>query len=66
MDNVYEDFYVDKQLFNFSGYGTESPFYNDENKKVIAKMKDGLNKEIIEEFVALRTKIYSLKTRKKK
>ena len=35
-DNVYEDFYADKYLFNFSGYGKESPLYNDENKKVIA------------------------------
>ena len=25
-DNVYEDFYVDKHLFNFSGYEKESPF----------------------------------------
>ena len=33
MDNVYEDFYADKQLFDFSGYGRESPFYNNENKK---------------------------------
>ena len=33
MDNVYEDFYVDKHLFNFSGYEKESRFYNDENQK---------------------------------
>ena len=42
-NNVYEDFYVDKYLFDFSGYEKESPFYNDENKKVIGKMKDKLN-----------------------
>ena len=36
--NVYEDFYADKHLFYFSGYRKESPFYNDENKKVIGKM----------------------------
>ena len=30
-DNVYEDFYADKHLFNFSGYEKESPFYNDDN-----------------------------------
>ena len=42
-DNVYEDFYADKYLFDFSGYEKESPFYNDENKKVIGKMKDKLN-----------------------
>ena len=64
-DNVYEDFYADKHLFDFSGYEEESPFYGDENKKVISKMKDELNGEIIEEFVDLRAKMYSLKTKKK-
>ena len=34
------------------------------NKKKIDKMKDKLNWEIIEEFVGLRAKIYSLKTKK--
>ena len=63
-DNVYEDFYVDKRLFDFSGYEKQSPFYNDENKEVIGKMKDELNREIIEEFVGLRAKMYSLKTKK--
>ena len=62
--NVYEDFYADKQLFDFSGYRKESPFYNDENKKVIGKMKEELNGEIIEEFVGLRDEMYSLKTKK--
>ena len=61
MDNVYKDFYPDKQLFNFSGYQKESPFY-DENKKVIGKMKDQLNGEIIEGFVCLRARMCSLKT----
>ena len=44
--NLYEDFYTDKHLFDFSGYEKESPFYNDENKKVINKMKDELNGEL--------------------
>ena len=64
MDNVYEDFYANKHLFDFSGYEKESPFYSDENKKLIGKMKDELNEEIIEEFVGLRAKMYSLKTKK--
>ena len=58
MDNVYEDFYANKHLFNFPGYEKESPFYNDKNKKVIGKMKDELNGKIIEEFVGLRAKMY--------
>ena len=64
MNNVYDDLYADKHLFNFSGYEKESPFYNDKNKKVIGKMKDELNGEIIKNFVALRTKMYSVKTKK--
>ena len=35
-----------------------------ENKKVIGKIKDELNGEIIEEFVDLRAKMYSFKTKK--
>ena len=66
MDNMYEDFYVDKHLFEFPGYEKENPFYNDENKKVISKIKDEFNGKIIEEFVGLRAKMYSLKKRKKK
>ena len=46
-DNLYEDFYADKQLFDFSGYKKESPFCDGEKKKVICKMKDKLNREII-------------------
>ena len=38
--NVYEDFYADMVLSSFSGYDKESPFYNDENKTLIDKMKD--------------------------
>ena len=45
--------------------GKKSQFYNDENKKVMVKMKGEFNGEIIEEFVSLRLKIYSLKTKKK-
>ena len=58
-EDMYEDFYVDKHLFEFPGYEKESPFYNDENKKVISKIKDEFNGEIIEEFVDLRAKMYS-------
>ena len=64
VENVYKDFYADKQLFDFYAYEKESRFYNDENKKVIGKIKDELNGEIIEEFVGLRAKIYSLKINK--
>ena len=28
-DNVYKDFFDDEQLFDFSGYEKDSPFYDD-------------------------------------
>ena len=51
-------------MFDFSGYEKESPFYNDEIRKVIDKMKYELNGGIFEEFVGLTAKVYSLKTKK--
>ena len=63
-DNVYEDFFADKHLSNFSGFEKESPFYDDENKKLIGKIKDEFNGETMEEIVGLREKVYSLKTEK--
>ena len=62
--NVYEDFYADKRLFNFSWYHKESLFCNGENKKIVGKMKDELNREVIEEFVCFRAKMHSVKTKK--
>ena len=61
-----EDFYVYKHLIDFSWYEKENPFYDDENRKVISKMKNKLNGEIVEEFVGLRAKCIRRKQRKKK
>ena len=61
-DNVYKDFYADKCFFKF-WVREESPFYNGENKQVIGKMKDELNRKIVEKFVALRVKMYLMKTK---
>ena len=52
-------------MFNFFRYKKESQFYDGENKKGIGKVKDGLNGEIIEEFVALGVKMYLVRTKKK-
>ena len=58
--DVYEDFYEDKNLFDFSAYPLNSNFFDPVNKKVIDKMKDVLKGKIISEFVGLKSKIYSL------
>ena len=59
---VYEEFYLDKDLFDFSDYPVKSKFFDPKNKNVIGKMKDELKGEIIDEFVGLKSKLYSLVT----
>ena len=60
-ENVYEEFYQWKDLFDFSNYSKDSRFYDDTNKKVIGKMKDEYGGVIIDEFVRLKAKMYSIK-----
>ena len=58
--DVYEDFYLDKDLFNLSVYPLHSKLFDPVNKKVIGKMKDEFKGKIISEFVGLKSKMYSL------
>ena len=58
-DDVYQDFWKDKHLFDNSDYPKNSPFYNNVNKKVIGKFKDEAAGMSIVEFVGLRSKMYS-------
>ena len=59
-DDVYEDFYEDENLFDFSDYTPDLKFLDLVNKKVIGKMKDEFKGEIISELVGLKSKMYSL------
>ena len=59
-EDVYEDFYEDKNLFDFSDYPLHSKFFHPVNKKVIGKMNVGFKGKVISEFVGLKSKIYSL------
>ena len=52
--DVYEDFYGDEDLFDFSEYPRDSKFFDPVNKKVIAKVKDELKGKINNEFVGLK------------
>ena len=58
--DVYEDFYEDKDLFDFSDYRKDSSFFYLVNKTVISKMKDWFKEKIISEFFGLKSKMYSL------
>ena len=60
-ENVYEEFFKWKDLFDFSNYSKDSKFFNETNKKVIGKMKDEFGGVIIIEFVGLKSKMYSIK-----
>ena len=64
-DDVYRDFYHDRDLFHNSDYAKSSKFFFDENKKVIGKFKDEASGEPIIEFVGLKSKMYSYKTETK-
>ena len=59
--NVYEEFFKWKDLFDFSNYSKDSTFYDDTNKKVIGKMKDEYGGVIIDQFVGLKSKMYSIR-----
>ena len=65
-EDVYKDFWADKDKFDFSGYKETSDFYDLKNKKVIGKMKDETAGVPIVEFVGLRSKMYSYVTKDEK
>ena len=59
--DVYEDFFVDRSLFDNSDYPKSSKFFSGENKKVIGKFKDEAAGKPIVEFIGLKSKVYSYK-----
>ena len=50
-DDVYKDFYEDKNLVEFSNYPQDSKLFDHVNKNVIDEMKDEFEGKIISEFV---------------
>ena len=48
-------------MFDFSNYPVYSNFFDPTNKKAIGKMKDVSKGIIIEEFVGLKSNMYSIK-----
>ena len=58
-EDVYHDFWNDKNKFDNSDYPESSPFFDKTNKKVIGKFKDEAAGVPICEFVGLRSKMYS-------
>ncbi|KAL9967825.1 hypothetical protein ACROYT_G026122 [Oculina patagonica] len=58
-EDVYKDFFNDKEKFDNCDYPESSQFYNKTNKKVIGKFKDEAAGVPICEFIGLRSKMYS-------
>ena len=40
IQDVYEDFSNDKEMFDFSNYSAKSKYYDNSNKLVVGKMED--------------------------
>ena len=57
--DIYEEFWVDKELFDNSDYPKSSRYFSNDNKKVIGKFKDEASGKPIIEFVGLKSKMYS-------
>ena len=58
-DDIYSDFWKDKNRFDNSDYPESSPYFNKSNKKVIGKFKDEAAGVPVCEFIGLRSKMYS-------
>ena len=55
--NVYKEFFEWKDLFDFGNYSKDSKFFDETNKKVIAKMKDEFGGVIVTESFGLKSKM---------
>ena len=58
-EDVYQDFWNDKDIFDNSDYPENSAYYDKTNKKVIGKFKHEAASTPVVEFVGLRSKMYS-------
>jgi hypothetical protein len=57
-DDLFEDFKKIDKLMDFSDYPSNHFLYSNENKKVNGKFKDETKSVLIEEFIALKSKMY--------
>ena len=58
-EDAYKDFWSDKDRFDNSEYSENSPYFDKSNKKVIGEFKDEVSGIPINEFIGLRSKMYS-------
>ena len=61
-EDIYQEFFKHKHLFDFSNCPKYSKYsFDPANKNVLGKMKDVSEAKIIDEFVGLKSKMYSMK-----
>ena len=58
-EHAYKNFWSDKDKFDNSEYPQNSPYFDKSNKKVIGKLKDEVSGIPINEFIGLKSKMYS-------
>ena len=58
--DVYVEFFKHKHLFELSSYPKDPKIFDETNKNVIGKMKGESEGKIIDEFVGLQSKMYSM------
>lgn len=63
-EDVYLDMVQNLDLYDTSDYPADHFLHSIKNKKVLGKMKDEMNGTIILEFVGVRSKMYSMLTKK--
>lgn len=61
--DVYEEIAIDKDLFDFSNYPNTHKLFDLKNKKMLGKFKDECGGNVIQEFVGLRSKLYSYRVK---
>ena len=60
-EDIYKELFKHKHLFDLSNYSKDSKFFDETKKKVIGKMKGESEEKITDEFVGLKSKMYSMK-----
>ena len=58
--DVYEQSYLDKDVFDFSEFPMDPKFYDPANKNVLGKMNDEFKGQKFSEYNGLKSKMYSL------
>ena len=58
-DDVYQDFWNDKNKFDNSDYSQNSPYLDKTNKKIIGMFQDEATGIPVTEFIGLKSKMYS-------